>query len=92
MGSSTVKRMVSIRLSGTLTHGIDLIATLSHELEHALEIARASWVRQPADVLTLQRVLSPDGSHAPGPKRAEADTRRELATARLAFRAADRAR
>jgi hypothetical protein len=83
LGSSAVNRMVSIRLSSQLTHAIDLIATLSHELEHALEIAHASWVRHPADILTLQRLLAPNGTHAIGPELAEARTRRELASARL---------
>jgi hypothetical protein len=85
LGSSAVRRMVSIRLSGQLTHAIDLIATLSHELEHALEIAHAPWVRHPADIMTLQRLLAPNASHAPGPELAEARTRRELASARLMF-------
>jgi hypothetical protein len=75
--------MVSIRLSSDLTHAIDLIATLSHELEHALEIARASWVRHPVDILALQRLLAPNASHAPGPELAEARTRRELASAKF---------
>jgi hypothetical protein len=82
LGSTLVSRMVSIRLNSDLTHGVDLIAVLSHELEHALEIARASWVRRPADVLVLQRLLAPNGSHAPGPVLAEENTRRELASAR----------
>ncbi len=86
LGSTLVSRMVSIRLSSDLTHGIDLIATLSHELEHALDIARASWVRKPSDVLTLQRLLAPNGTHAPGPVLAEENTRRELASARPMIR------
>jgi hypothetical protein len=83
LGSSAVNRMVSIRLSSQLTHAVDLIATLSHELEHALDIAHAPWVRHPADILTLQRLLAPNATHALGPELAEARTRRELASTKL---------
>jgi hypothetical protein len=83
VGASTTTRLLSIRLNSRLTHGVDLIATLSHELEHALRIARASWVRSPDDVLVLQRLLSPRAPHAVEAERAEAATRRDLANASL---------
>ena len=71
-------RYVLIRLNSRLASGIDRIATLSHELEHAVQIARAPWVRSPADVLALQKLLSPHAPHAISAERVEAATRQEL--------------
>lgn len=75
-------RFVIIRLSSDLRFGRDRIATLSHELEHALQIGRATWVRQPKDVLALQEILSPRAPHSATAERAEAATREDLAFAR----------
>jgi hypothetical protein len=72
-------RYLIIRLSNRLPNGIDRIATLSHELEHALQIGRAPWVRHPTDVLLLQKVLSPHAPHAIEAERVEAATRQEIA-------------
>lgn len=72
-------RLLLIRISNRLPHGLDRIATLSHELEHAVQIGRAAWVRSAPDVLTLQRLLSPDAPHAVEAERVEAATRQELA-------------
>jgi|GEM_PF-5781608 len=72
-------RYLIIRLSSRLPNGLDRIATLSHELEHALQIGRAGWVRTPADVLLLQRLLSPHAAHSIAAERVEAATRQEIA-------------
>jgi hypothetical protein len=72
-------RFVIIRLNSRLPSGLDRIATLSHELEHALHIGRARWVRTPADVLLLQRLLSPHAPHSIAAERVEAATRQEVA-------------
>jgi hypothetical protein len=79
-------RFLIIRLSSRLPSGLDRIATLSHELEHALQIGRARWVRTPSDVLLLQRLLSPHAPHSVAAERVEAATRQEigLGGARLA--------
>jgi hypothetical protein len=79
--SAPTRRYVSIRVNNDLTFIMDRIATLGHELEHALQIGRAPWVREPGDVLLLQQVLSPDAPHAIGPERVEAATRQEIAAA-----------
>ena len=76
-----VSRMLLVRLNGRMQFSGDLMATLSHELEHALQIGRAAWVQTPRDVLQLQRILTPGGRHAESADRAEAATRHEIAAA-----------
>jgi hypothetical protein len=77
--SATPKsRYVRIRLNGRSLSLVDLIAVLSHELEHAVEIGHATWVRRPEHVSTLQRVLVPLANHSVAAERAEARTRGEL--------------
>jgi hypothetical protein len=82
--ATPVSRILLVRLNGRLQFATDLMATLSHELEHALQIGRAAWVRNAPDVLQLQRILAPRGGHAESAERAESATRREIATAALA--------
>jgi hypothetical protein len=79
--SAPTRRYLVIRLNNKITFVMDRIATLSHELEHALQIGRAPWVREPADILLLQQLLAPDTPHAIGAERVEAATRREIASA-----------
>jgi hypothetical protein len=69
---------VSVRLNARSQRVIDIVAVLSHELEHALQIGRARWVRQPVQVLALQRLLVPGADHSVAADRAEVTTRREL--------------
>jgi hypothetical protein len=76
--STPLARFVRIRLNRLALNGIDRIAILSHELEHAIQIGLAPWVRQPADLARLQRVLSPSGGHDKHADRAEADARRDM--------------
>jgi hypothetical protein len=79
--ATPVSRILLVRLNGRMQFSGDLMATLSHELEHALQIGRATWVRNPRDVLQLQRILAPGGEHAESADRAEAATRQEIAAA-----------
>jgi hypothetical protein len=90
--ATPLSRILLVRLSGRLRFSGDLVATLSHELEHALQIGRAAWVRTPHDVLELQRLLTPNGRHAESADRAEAATRREIAAAGLVAGAGPRER
>jgi hypothetical protein len=86
--ATPVSRLLLVRLNARAQLAGDLIATLSHELEHALQIGRTAWVRDARDVRRLQQILSPGGGHAESADRAEAATRREVAMAGL-FRRAD---
>jgi hypothetical protein len=79
--ATPVSRFLAVRLNGRMQLAGDLMAVLSHELEHALQIGRAAWVRSPRDVLQLQRILTPGGRHAESAERAEAATRLEIAAA-----------
>ncbi len=79
--ATPVSRILVVRLNARMQFASSLMATLSHELEHALQIGRAAWVRSPRDVLQLQRILTPGGRHAESADRAEAATRREIASA-----------
>jgi hypothetical protein len=79
--ATPVSRLLLVRVNGRMQFSADLMATLSHELEHALQIGRASWVRTSRDVLELQRMLTPGGGHAESAERAEAATRLEIAAA-----------
>ena len=79
--ATPLSRILLVRLNGRMQFSGDLMATLSHELEHALQIGRATWVRNPRDVLELQRILTPGGQHAESADRAEAATRQEIAAA-----------
>ena len=79
--ATPVSRLLLVRLNGRMQFSGDLMATLSHELEHALQIGRATWVRNSRDVLELQRILTPGGGHAKSAERAEAATRFEVAAA-----------
>ena len=86
--ATPVSRLLLVRLNAKAQLAGALIGTLSHELEHALQIGRAAWVRDARDVRRLQEILSRGGGHAESADRAEAATRREIATAGL-FRRAD---
>jgi hypothetical protein len=90
--ATPVSRILLVRLNGRMRFAGDLVATLSHELEHALQIGRAAWVRTPRGVVQLQRMLTPGGGHAESADRAEAATRREIAAAALVSRAGVRGR
>lgn len=90
--ATPISRILLVRLNGRLPFAGDLMATLSHELEHALQIGRAAWVHNPRDVLQLQRMLTPGGRHAESAERAEAATRQEIAAAALMRPAGVRAR
>jgi hypothetical protein len=81
--ATPVSRILLVRLNGRMRFAGDLMATLSHELEHALQIGRAAWVRDPRDVVQLQRILTPGGRHAESADRAEAATRQEIAAGAL---------
>ena len=45
VAATPVSRMLLVRLKGRMQFSGDLMATLSHELEHALQIGRAAWVQ-----------------------------------------------
>jgi len=90
--TTPVSRLLVVRLNVSTQLAGDLIATLSHELEHALQIGRNAWVREAPDVRLLQQILSPGSGHAASADRAEAATRRDIAMAGLSHRALERAR
>ena len=71
-------RFVRIRLNARSLNVLERIATLSHELQHALEIGTAKWVRNDNDVLALQRMMWPADRHSAAAVRAGTDTLREL--------------
>lgn len=79
-------RFVRIKLNAQHLSGVDLMAVFSHELEHAVQIGRADWVRQPRDVLLLQQVISPQSAHSAEADLAEARTRREVVASLRASR------
>ena len=81
--ATPVSRLLLVRLNARTQSAGDLIATLSHELEHALQIGRTAWVRDARDVRRLQEIVSPGGGHSESADRAEAATRREVAMAGL---------
>jgi hypothetical protein len=89
--ATPVSRLLLVRLNARTQLVGNLIATLSHELDHALQIGRNAWVRDARDVQRLQQILSPGGGHAASADRAEAATRREIATGGLLRRADVRA-
>lgn len=76
--STPTTRFVRIKLNALQLSGVDLIAVFSHELEHAVQIGRATWVRYPRDVLMLQRFISPQLAHSAEAERVEAQARREV--------------
>jgi hypothetical protein len=78
ISSTPIGRYVRIRVNARSQRVIDIVAVLSHELEHAVQIGHARWVRRPEHVLTLQRVLVPIANHSVEAERAEVTTRREL--------------
>jgi hypothetical protein len=78
VSSTPTNRYLRIRLNGRSQRVTDIVAVLSHELEHAVQIGHATWVRRPVQVLTLQRVLVPLARHSVAAEQAEVTTRREL--------------
>ena len=55
--ATPVSRLLLVRLNAKAQLAGALIGTLSHELEHALQIGRAAWVRDARDVRRLQEIL-----------------------------------
>jgi hypothetical protein len=78
VSATPIGRYLRVRLNGRSQRVIDIVAVLSHELEHAVQIGHATWVRRPEHVLTLQRLLVPMADHSVAAERAETTTRREL--------------
>ena len=62
--TTPANRFLRIYLNSRVLNGAELISVLGHELEHAGEIGRAPWVREPDDVSRLQRTLAPGRAHS----------------------------
>lgn len=82
--STATNRFLRIYLNTRVLSGAEMIAVLAHELEHAAEIGRAPWVRQPPDLVTLQRALSGGRGHSPEAARVERLVLREVLSGRPA--------
>jgi hypothetical protein len=76
--STPAGRFLRIHLNTRVLNGGEMIAVLAHELQHASEIGRAPWVREPTDVLALQRTLAPGRTHSPEADRIETQVLREV--------------
>ena len=76
--ATPVNRFLRIRLNVRVLNGAEMVAVLAHELEHAGEIGRAPWVREPADVSRLQRTLAPGRTHSPEADRVGTQVLREI--------------
>jgi hypothetical protein len=82
--TTPANRFLRIYLNARVLNGAELISVLGHELEHAGEIGRAPWVREPDDVTRLQRTLAPGRAHSPEADRVGMQVLREVLTRRRA--------
>lgn len=94
--ATPANRFLRVYLNARLLNRAETVAVLAHELEHAGEIGRAPWVREPRDVTRLQRTLAPGRTHSPEADRVEVQVLREVLGRRRApsdpgWRMADRA-